>query len=206
MEDKELMSITGKFQDIKPLLEDKKKFLRQAQQNRRRLKTKFDEYSFLKDLVGINSNDDLLDQAFKKYLNAFGFQRVDVIGKTFREEDMRLWVDNKLIIFEATGTKGQQPEQGKQHQIVKHVAIRKTRYPLLEVHPVFIANHNNKVHYLQRHKKPYDDIAHKMAIGFNLCITTTIDLLNAFIKFKNGEFSANDLVANFCTPGIFKVM
>ena len=204
MDDSQLKKLSADFLDIKPMFKEKKQLLQKARQFRNRLKTKFNEYSFLKTLVGVNVKDDDLDLPIKKCFDAFGFDKVECIGKKFKEEDIRLWHRNRLIIFEATGCDGANPTHDKIFQILKHIPIKKEMFKNFEVYGGFIANHDCTKPFDQRTKKPYDAKVEVLAKGQSIVLLSTTDLLNSFINFKKGKLTPDDFVNQLCTPGVFK--
>ena len=206
MDNSQLKKITASFLDIEPLFRKKKKLLQEARQTRRRLKTKFNEYSFLKTLVGVEIKDEILEIAVKDCFDAFGFDKVDCIGKEFKEEDLRVWYQNKLIIFEVTGKGKEQPSHDKIFQIDRHVPIKKEKFKDYEVYGGFIANHNCIKPFDERHKKPFDEKVNVLAKGSGISLLTTVDILNSFINFKKGKLTLDDFVTQLCTPGVFKVL
>jgi len=206
MDNSQLKKITASFLDVEPLFKKKKKLLQEARQTRRKLKTKLNEYSFLKTLVGLEIKDKELELAVKECFESFGFDKVEWVAQAFKEEDLRVWYGNKLIIFEVTGKGGEQPSHEKIFQIDRHVPIKKKQFKEYEVHGGFIANHHSKISFDQRHKKPFDEKVNVLAKGSEISLLTTVDILNSFIKFKTGKLTLDDFVTQLCTPGIFKVL
>jgi hypothetical protein len=147
-----------------------------------------------------------LDLAIKKCFDAFGFDKAECIGKKFREEDIRLWFGNKLIIFEATGSKNQHPEQNKMFQIARHIPIKKEQFKDFKVYGGFIINHDNLKPFDQRLHSPFDTAADTFAKGQGVVLLSTLDLLKSFINFKKGKLTLDDFVRHLCTPGIFKTL
>jgi hypothetical protein len=206
MDNSQLKNLTAKFLDIEPMFKEKKQLLQAARQFRRRLKTKFNEYTFLQTLVGIDVKSDELDLAIKNCFHAFGFDKVECIGKKFEEEDIRLWIGNKLIIFEATGSKNENIGHKKSFQIVKHIPIKKDKFKLVEVYGGFIVNHDNLKPFDKRAKTPFDKKLDLLAKGQNIVLISTLDILNSFINFKKGILTLDNFTTQLCTPGVFKIL
>lgn len=204
MDDSQLKKITASFLEIEPLFAKKKKLLQEAKQIRRKLKNKLNEFSFLKTMVGINKKDKELEIAVKQCFDAFGFDKVERVADIFKEEDLRVWYRNKLIIFEVTGKGKEQPEHDKIFQIDRHVPIKKQQFIDYEVYGGFIANHNSEKPFDQRHKRPFDEKVNVLAKGSAISLLTTLDILNSFINFKKGKLTLDDFVTQMCKPGIFK--
>ena len=205
MNNSELKIITSNFNDIKPLIDERNNLLWQTNKVRRRLKTRLQKYSFLKDMIDIDSHGTKLVNSIVKYFKILGFEKIENVDKN-KDEDIRLWVDNKLIIFEVTGISEQTTSDDKAHQISKHIQIRQEEYPGIRVSGVFIVNHDNKKHYSKRHKAPFRKGLNEIARTNNYTLTTTIDLLNAFIKIKNGELTKEELINKICSKGEMKIL
>jgi hypothetical protein len=206
MDDSQLKKLSAEFLDINPMFKEKKKLLQEARQFRRRLKTKFNEYSFLQKLVGIGINDTDLDLAIKKCFDAFGFDKTECIGKKFGEEDIRLWIGNKLIIFEATGSKNINIDHKKSFQIVKHIPIKKELFKEFQVYGGFIVNHDNLKPFDQRVRSPFDKKIDLLAKGQEIVLLSTLDLLSSFINFKKGKLTPDAFFNQLITPGVFKIL
>lgn len=206
MDNSQLKKITASFLDIEPLFAKKKKLLQDARQTRRKLKTKLNEYSFLKTLVGIDVKDEILEIAVKDCFDAFGFDKVECVGQAFKEEDLRVWYGNKLIIFEVTGQGKELPSHDKIFQIDRHVPIKKQQFKEYEVYGGFIVNHNCIKPFEQRHKRPFDEKVNILAKGSEITLLTTVDILNSFINFKTGKLTLYGFATQLCTPGVFKLL
>lgn len=206
MDNSQLKKISSEFLDIQPFFKEKKHLLQEARQFRRRLKTKLNEYHFLKTLVGIDVRSDELDSAIKKCFDAFGFDKTECIGKKFGEEDIRLWFGKKLIIFEATGSKKEICEQNKMFQIHKHIPIKREQFKDFKVYGGFIVNHDNLKPFENRVPSPFNQDADKYAKGQNIVLLSTLDLLKSFINFKKGKLELERFAEQLCTPGVFKIL
>ncbi len=202
----ELKNITSNFEDISPLIKQHKDLLKQTNKVRRRLKSRLDEYAFLFDLVGINSHSDRLVNAIVNFFKALNFKYVENVDKKYKEEDIRLQVDDLLLIIEVTGIDKANPKYEKSHQISMHIQKRKIQYPNLKVFGLFIVNHDNKKHFLKREKKPFTKAIDEIAQSHNYTLTTSVDLLNAFIQFKKGILKPTEIIEKLCTTGELKIL
>jgi len=198
MKDNELKVLTSDFNDIKVLLEKRDQIKRDDNKVRRRLRTQFNKYEFLKDIVDIGCKDDRLVNALVKYFKAVGFVKVENVDKKSKKEDIRLWTDDSLIIFEATGVEKRNPNHGKAHSITRYVPIRQQENPNLKVYGCFIINHDNKKHYTNRNLKPFDTDIKEIAIAHKYSLLTTIDLLNWFLELKKGTMSKDEILKRIC--------
>jgi len=201
----ELKNITANFSEIKTLIERQNDLSRQTNKVRRRLKTQIDKYSFLADLIGIDSNGDRLVNALVDFFKALGFDKIENVDKKYKEEDIRLWVDDVLLVIEITGIDNANPKDSKVHQISKHIPRRQAKFQNKKVFGVFIVNHDNKKHFSKREKKPFRKDICEIAESHNYTITTTVDLLNAFLHFKNGTLTQKDIVDKLCLKGELKI-
>ena len=200
----DLKLITSDFDDIKPLIERQNDLLKQSNQVRRRLRTQLIKYDFLKQLVGVGATDTTLDKALKAYFNSLGFDKVECVGKKFKEEDVRLWTDQRLLIFETTGSKNPVPTDDKIFQIFKHVPIRKGQNPSLNVFGVFVFNHDNLKPFRQRTKNAFDKRTENFALAHGFTVTTTTDLFNAYLNIKMNLLKPEELIGILCSPRHFQ--
>ncbi|MEI6349177.1 MAG: hypothetical protein WCP69_14610 [Bacteroidota bacterium] len=201
----ELKQISSDFPDIKPLIIQNKELSGKICKIRRRLKTNLDNYGFLIDLVSIDSYGERLVNAVVGFFKAIGFDKVENIDKKYKEEDIRLWADNFLLIIEVTGIENRNPPFKKCHQISMHIPKRQSEYPCLKVFGLFVVNHDCKRHYSKREKKPFNSKISETAQLHNYTLATTLDLLNLFILFKNGTLCRNEILKKLCSTGEFKL-
>lgn len=194
----ELKILTSDFNDIKVMLEKREEIKRDDNKIRRRLRTQFNKYEFLKNIVDIECTGTRLVDALIEYFKAVGFERVENVDKDFFEEDIRLWTDDSLIIFEATGINKKSPTHGKAHSITRYVPIRQQENPNLKVYGSFIVNHDNKKHYKKRNPKPFDNNTKEIATAHKYSLLTTVDLLNWFLELKIGTMSKDEILKRIC--------
>jgi hypothetical protein len=202
----ELKNITSNFSDIKPLIQKQNDLQNHTNKVRRRLKTQLNKYCFLKDLVDIDSNGDKLVDSIVLYFKELGFKNVENVDKKYKDEDIRLWVGDLLIIFEVTGIDTPNPKDDKAHRISKHIPVLQEKYPDLHIFGVFIVNHDNKKHFSKRDKKPFREKLTDIAKAHKYTLTTTVDLLNAFLNIKKGELTETELIKELCSGGELKVL
>lgn len=201
----ELKHTTSGFNDVKSLIDRHNDLLKQVNQIRRRLRTQLNKYEFLKQLVGVGATDTTLDKALRVYFNSLGFDKVECVGKKFKQEDVRLWTDQRLLIFETTGSKNPVPTDDKVFQIFKHVPIRKQQNLNLEVFGVFVFNNDNLKPFAQRTKNAFDKRTENFALAHGFTVTTTTDLFNAYVNIKKNLLNPEELIDKLCSPGIFKI-
>ncbi len=206
MTSKELKILTSDFNDIKVLLEKRDNIKRDNNKIRRRLRTQFNKYSFLKDMVDIDCASDRLVNAIVKYFKTLGFDKVENVDKKYKEEDIRLWTDSRFIIMEITGIDTANPKDDKAHRISKYIPMRQSENPQLKVSGVFIVNHDNKKHFSKREKKPFRKTLNDIGISHKYSLTTTVDLLNAFMNIKMGFMTKEDLIEKICSSGELKIL
>jgi hypothetical protein len=204
MTDRELKKYTLDFDDVKSVINKRKALKRQETRLRRRLKRLESKYSFLKDLVGINASNTIITNAIKAYFMELGFNKIEIIPEKSGIEDLRLWVDNKLFIIEATGTGNKDNNETKALQIIKHIPSRQRENPAFKVLGVFISNHDNKKPLNERNTKSFDKRLIEFAESY-CTITTTIDLFNAFINIKKGLLTPNELIDKLTVFGELKI-
>ncbi len=198
MTNSELKAITSMFDDIKPLIEERKHVLKQTNKIRRRLKTKVSEYNFLLDLVEINSNGSKLVDAVVSLFKSIGFKHIENVDKKYKEEDIRLFTDNILLIIEVTGIDNATPKFSKAHQISMHIPKRQSDFEELNVFGAFIINHDNKKYFKNRHKKPFTLEIQEISKSHKYSLITTVELLNDFINFKKGLITRNEILNKLC--------
>ena len=204
MTDKQFKQYTVEFQDIKLVMEKRKALKRQETRLRRKLKTLEIKYSFLHDLVAINASGEKIVKAISQYFKELGFNKIEITEK-YGEEDLRLFVDNKLFIIEATGTEKKDNNEGKAHQISKHIQLRQKEFSDIKVIGLFISNHDNKKPFNQRNQKSFEKRLIEIAKSNGYTVTTTIDLLYAFINIKKGLLTTTELTEQLSLTGEFKM-
>lgn len=195
----------SKFDEVALLLQELKILKVQERRKRRRLNTVLKKYSFLNNLVCIDGKDEIIEDALVNYFKELGFNNIKKVGKKFKEEDLRLFVNDKLIIFEVTGTKNINNTDDKSHQISKYIPLRKIQYSNLNVFGVFVSNHDNKKQIELRNKVPFDNRSNKIASASEYSLTTTTDLFHAFIKIKKGLLTPDELIDKLCKFGKLKI-
>jgi hypothetical protein len=206
MNDNLLKTYTKDFEDISCTLAEIKSLKRQEMRLRRKLKTLELKYSFLRELVGIDNEGETISLAVKKLFIELGFNNIQIIPEKQGIEDLRLFVDNKLFIIETTGTEKEGHRQSKTNQISIHIPFRRKEFKDLEVIGLFITNHDNKKDFQKRNKKPFPPKYKEVAKHNNYTITTTVDLFNAFILFKQGKITPSEIIDKLSETGEFKIL
>jgi hypothetical protein len=203
---KELRKITAEFNDVKPIIFRRNAYKKEEARIRRKLNTLEAKYSFLHTLVGIDSCGEPLVNAIRILFREMGVKKVENVDKKYRDEDLRLWTtDNRLIIFEITGIDKETVTDAKAFQIVRHIPAKKKQFPTQEVHAVFAVNRDNKKHYSKRHPAPFRKELVQTAINHDYVLTTTKDLFNAFILYKEGKLTSYELINKLCGKGELKI-
>ena len=205
MTNAELKNITSRFDEVKLLIEKQNTLLNETNKVRRRLKTKIRKYAFLKNMVDIDSCGDKLVNSIVQCFKEIGFNDIENVDKKYKDEDIRLFTNDTLILFEITGIDKANPTDDKVHRISKHIPIRQKKHPTLKVFGVFMVNHDNKKHFSNREKKPFRKALSDIAKEHKYTITTTIDLLVAFIRIKSGKLSKEELIKKLCSTGELKI-
>lgn len=201
----DIKKITADFEEIKTLINLRQKYLIQINKLRRQLKSQFRKYAFLEDLVGINSNGSTLVNSLIKYFHELGFKHIENVDKKYKDEDIRLWHDDRLLIFEVTGIDTANPKDDKVHQISKHIPVRQEQNPNLKVFGVFVINHDNSKPFDKREKKIFREGLIDIAKAHKYTLVTTVDLLNAFISIKKGDLLPIDLIDALCITGKYRI-
>ncbi|MBN8835646.1 MAG: hypothetical protein J0I09_00150 [Sphingobacteriia bacterium] len=206
MKIEELKNITSDFVEISQLLEKRNKLFSETNKVRRKLKSKINKYKFLVDLVDTDSNGGRLVNAVVQLFKSIGFSNIENVDKKYNDEDIRLWLDDLLIIFEITGIDTANPKDDKAYRISKHIPIRQKQNPNLKVFGVFIVNHDNKKHFKKREKKPFRKNLIEIAKEHKYTLTTTVDIFNAFIKIKKDSLTKDDFIKCLCMTGELKIL
>lgn len=205
MTKEEFRKITSEFKDVSEVISTRRRLKTKENRLRRKLKYLLTKYSFLKDLVDIDSSGTPLVNAVKMLFKELGLKKVENVDKKYKDEDLRLWTDNKLLIFEITGIDTPTPKDDKAHRISKHIPIRQKQNLDKKVFGVFVVNHDNKRPFGKRHKKPFRQQLIDIAESHSYTLTTTTDLFNAFILFKKGGLTADELIDKLCKKGELKI-
>ena len=200
MEQGFLLNITSSFDDVSSLLLEIKKAKANQNKLRRRLKTKVLKYSFLKDIIDINCSATKLTKAVKQYLKEIGLQKV-ILKEKSGEEDLQIWVDNRLILVEVTGTKGNAHKDSKTTQIAKHIPVKQEQYPDVKVSGLFISNHDFVKPVTDRNRTPFTLEQINFARTSSYTLTTTRDLLLLYIEYRRGNITTQEIINRICTFG-----
>ena len=150
-------------------------------------------------MVAINSSGNPLVNAVVSYFRELGFKadNVDCEGK----EDVRVWINGRLIIIEVTGNEDTMQKEIKVHAISKHIPLRKMQYPNLIVTGAFIVNHDKEKHYLSRANRGIftENYIKDIASLHHYTIHTTVEMLQYFIEIKIGSMTTADLIGKLIT-------
>jgi predicted lipase len=199
---KELKEITSKFTDVSNLLEEQKLLHRKISRVRRKLRTKYNEYKFLQELVGIDIKGEILENALKQYFKKIGFEKVDKVGKKYKEEDIRVEYNNILLLVEVKGAKQPIIDDDRIFQVLKHIPNKQKTHPEKNVYGVFVCNHDNLKSLKERKKDPFDERVKKLIFDSKLCVITTIELIKIFVKIEQGLMTKDDFIRKLCKPGV----
>jgi len=203
MTDKEYLKLTSGFCDIKQLILREQELKKEYNKARKKLKTKELRYSFLKDIVGIDINADDLVIAVVKLFKAFEFDKVENLEK-LKNEDLRIWFENKLILVEITGVKKIALDDDKSHSISKHININKELNKNHDVTGLTIVNHDNKKHFTQRNKSPFRPLLDDIGKANKYSLITTDILLKLFIEYKQNLLTKQDIINILTSGGVIK--
>ncbi len=204
MTDNIVKSYLRQFDDFVELKIKHDKIKKEYTSSRRKLKSLIEKYDFLTILVSIGSKDDDLENSFKEYVKSIGADKVELVGKKFKEEDLRILFADRLILVEVTGNNKLTQKDDKSLQVLKHIPKRQNANPNLKVSGLFVVNHDNEKHFTKRHKNPFDKRLKDLASANNICLVTTTQLLNEFIALKKNKLKPEDLLTKLSSPGLFE--
>ncbi len=204
MDNKELLDISKNFPEINTLIVKVNSIKKELNKTTRQLNTLKKKYSFLKTLVDIGTNDDKLEESLKQYFKELGYKDVRKVGKKYQKEDLLIWKDNKLIIFEIKGIVRPTPKENYCGQIAKYLNLRRNEHKDKEVFGLFVVNHDNGKHFSIRNKTPFDKDKIKYANAGKYGLTTTLDLFIAFCQIKAGKLKINEFEKRICSWGLIK--
>lgn len=199
--------ITSEFEDIKVLKTQLADIKKQERRVRRRLKTQYNNYSFLSEIVGLSMKDKKLIEPLVKYFKHLGIIVHRAPDKDRGGiEDLRIFHKNKLIILEATSIDKDRATEAKLTQVLKHLNTRKSEHSPLNVSGLTIVNHEDEKPAHERIlKQNYQASTLRILTSNNLTTTTTLTLLIAFINIKKGKMTADDLLEKLATPGVYEI-
>lgn len=201
MDKKEFEKITATFPDVAPNITRITELTKKINKVRRKLKTQRNKYSFLSDLVAIGGTDKITALAIRDCFKHLGF-KTEYVEK-LRDEDVRVFHEDRLIVIEATGTHKNQSKD-KIAQTAIHSSKARDKFPNLTVTGLLIINNDNSLHYTKRDPNPFKNDVDNF-VKFNNCgYMTTSELLNGFIKVKTGELTSNDFYISLTKSGEIK--
>lgn len=199
MNKNDYLDLTKEFPEISDLIE-KRKVLRNNQNKvSRKLRTLFNEYIFLPAMISEGVKDDVLEEYVKAYFKKIGFKNVQKVGKQLQKEDLRIVQKDKIIIAEITGTNKRTSKDSKTSQILKHLNVRRKAGE--NAYAVFIVNHDNEKPISERNNKPFSDDQIKYAEAGGYGLITTLDLIDAFKKYKLNQLSMTEFESKLCSFG-----
>ncbi len=200
MNEKEYHNLTKDFPDISELLDERKSLKNDLNKINRKLKTLSDKYEFLRGIIHPKISNDELEQYIKMYFKDIGFEKVRKVGKQLKKDDIRIFLPDKIIIIEVTGTKKKHPTDNKTRQITKHLEVR--RHKKENAFGVFIINHDNNKSYKEKDYVPFtlDQIGYADAGKYSL--VTTMELVKGFIKVKMNELTLDEFENKLCSFGL----
>lgn len=199
-----MKAITSGFEDVRKSIDDYKEAKRKELKARRKLKTLETKYSFLARLTEINGQGSKLEEEVRLYFKALGFKKVEKVGTKYKEEDLRIFINDKLILVEVTGNNKSQTDEDKGHAITKHISIKQSQYPDLQVLGLFVFNHDNTRPFNRRSSKPFSNKLINIALHNKYSLISTVELLKAFIKIKKNELTLDDFTNKLCNLGEVK--
>lgn len=203
---KEGKEIILKIDDVKSLLDTRRLIKNQLDKNRRKLRTKLTEYSFIDEFISVNVTSSSLEKNIKKYFNEIGFENVQHLtyeNKETKEEDIRLFYKDILIIIEVSASTGCDAPNSKLGQVLRRLPKRKLQFPTYKVFGSVIINHDVKNKYSSRCENPFKKMKDD-AIASGVSLISIKDLVNIFIDIKNKKRTPAELIDLMCTAGVFK--
>lgn len=200
MTEKDYYNLTKEFIDISVLLKEQKTIKTKLNRVLRKLNTLDSKYSFIKEIIGVNVDGEKLENSIKKYFKEIGFKDVRKVGNSFGKDDIQIYLDNELIISEATGIKGIHTKDSKTRQITKHLELKRNNGE--KVFGIFIVNHDKETYYTERNTNPFSKDQINYAIVGKYSLVTTLELLRGFIKVKTNELTLEQYKVKLCSFGM----
>lgn len=205
MTSKEFKNITSVFPDIKNLLNQSDKLNNEKKKVRRKLNSLNNKYDFLNTIIGKDIFSTPLEKALQKFLKEIGYSDVRWLGHNNEYEDLQICTGDRITVIEVKGLATPHPKEHDCHQVNKYVLRRHALHPNKRVFGIFVTNHDNSISdFKKRNPTPFDKLRVKDAELSKYGITTTIQLFNAFIKFKTGQLTFNDFDKKLHSIGLIK--
>lgn len=202
MDKGELRHIIKDFNDVSGLLSKLRTLKSEIKGISRKLKSTFKKYEFIRYILELGANDDLLEENLKQLFKEIGFVKVNKVGKQLHKEDVRIILEDKIIIIEATGSKKLHATDDKTRQITKHLDIGRSEDE--NIFGVFIFNSDNQKNYKERNKVPFTDNQIKYAEAGKYGLLSTLDLIKGFTLVKTNRLTLTEFQEKLCSYGLIR--
>ncbi|SFZ95205.1 hypothetical protein SAMN05428642_1151 [Flaviramulus basaltis] len=200
MDNSDYCKLTKDIPEISDLLNKRNQLKTDLNKVSRKLKTISKKYEFLKKVVELNSNDDVLEENVKLLFKEIGIKKTHKVGKAKRKEDLRIILEDKILLIEVTGTKNVNSKDDKTRQMTKHVDVEKSKG--FNVQGMFIVNHENNKYFKDKTKTPFTKDQIKYSKAGKYTLMTTQSLVNAFMLVKTDQLSLSDFEKRICEYGV----
>lgn len=182
-----LKNIIKDLEEVKEALEKHKQAQNLMRKADRKLKSLLNKYSFLETIVGIDVNDNILENAVKLLLKNAGFERVINYRSPrirVKREDLLAYSVNDLLVIEVRGLNKVNPTKYDVLKVFPYKVENKKRQPNLNVYGLTIINHDND-NPVQNRKSTFKSQENEQdAINCGYGYISTIELVIGFWQLK----------------------
>ena len=196
--------------EINKILKDYRALKIKLRKQKRKLETLEKRFDFLNDLIGVESRGEKLVNAVKKILIEIGYKSViktvRIKGKS-EIEDLQIIRKNRITLIEVKGLSSKEQSANDSHKIDQYVKLKSAESldKKIKIVGIYIVNHDNKLKdYRQRHKRPFNNNREIIATKSKHGLISTVDLLEAFLIFKEKKLNFRKFDFNFHKAGLIK--
>lgn len=163
------------------------------------------KYQFLTNLLTADATGEFLVENVIKTLKYVGFENVingDDETNGNRQEDIRIHLDDKLIVGEVKGINGN-PSEDDCQTILKYISRNKQKVISENVHGVLIVNHQKLKPPLDRAYPAFTKEQIEDSINCGYTLVSTWELYRSVRLYQEGLIESSELLSNLQTPGLF---
>jgi len=191
--------------ETQSLLKVKVDLVRKTKQINRRLRTLKKKYLFLKTIIETNDST-ALELAIKDYFKAVGYQNVVHTGNDTEREDVQVWHENTVYIIECKNkTKGNANREDVGQLNYRRGLIKDLpEFNGYTLKYILVINNQNEFAPTKRHENPLSKEIEKSLNCDKNSTVTTMELYDAFIKFKQNKITFSHFDKKLNQVGLIK--
>ncbi len=200
-----IINTVSQFNETQSLLKVKVDLVRKTKRIKRRLRTLKKKYLFLKTIIETNDSTTL-ELAIKDYFKAVGYENVVHTGNNTEREDIQVWHENTVYIIECRNkeTKTASKDDIGQLNFRKSLIENLPEFKGHTLKYIMVLNNQWKYPPEKRNKNPLNIVIEKSLKHYKNSLVTTMELYDAFIKFKQNKITFSHFDKKLNQVGLIK--